>query len=446
MSMMYDFHSSLFLYKFVFSGELLAAELLVGLLLKKRSYFLLRLFGVTVVLAGITFALPIPVYDAGYVSALFAVIFLASVFLLKFCFRESFGNLLACSIFAYTIQHLSSVTGSYISNMCGLNGFAFYGSTPFATTDLYSLIICFGIYFLLYGACWAYLVLCLIPKRHDEEIRINHVVLVVLAGAMLLVNVVMNAVIVYEFSLGFSRVLLTVYWIYDTTCALFVVGMLFFAVRNTELQGELNVIHLLWERDKETYRIKKERIETINVMCHDLRHQLRELRKNGYTEDLIYKMEQSIGEYDNTYKTGNEVLDVIFTEIGLYCFDHEIQFLCTADGEALAFVQEDDLYSLFDNILHNAVEATENVKDAERRVIKVQISRKRDAVSVYVENPCVSDALIFHNGLPVSTNANKKLHGFGMKSISMIVERLGGGLDVTAKDGRFCLSLIIPMP
>ena len=96
---MYDFNSALFQYKFVFILELLATEIMIGMLYKKRKNFLVRL-GIFILLTiGITFALPILQYNAIYISILFTVMFSASILLLKIIYKESYKNLMLCGIF-----------------------------------------------------------------------------------------------------------------------------------------------------------------------------------------------------------------------------------------------------------------------------------------------------------------------------------------------------------
>ena len=49
----------------------------------------------------------------------------------------------------------------------------------------------------------------------------------------------------------------------------------------------------------------------------------------------------------------------------------------------------------------------------------------------------------FIDGLPLTTNSDKDYHGFGMKSMKMIVGGYGGELSATASDGIFKLQIIL---
>ena len=115
----------------------------------------------------------------------------------------------------------------------------------------------------------------------------------------------------------------------------------------TALKEEINAVQELWEKDRKTYLVKKEYLETINYMCHDLRHEIRQIRKNGFVEEKMLRIESAIDKYDNVYHTGNPVLDIVMTEAAQYCEDNDIQFYCFTDTVEFGKLSEDILYSLF---------------------------------------------------------------------------------------------------
>ena len=47
-------------------------------------------------------------------------------------------------------------------------------------------------------------------------------------------------------------------------------------------------------------------------------------------------------------------------------------------------------------------------------------------------------------GIPDSTKLDKDFHGFGLKSIAMIVEKYGGSLSIVAHDEIFNLNILLP--
>ena len=50
------------------------------------------------------------------------------------------------------------------------------------------------------------------------------------------------------------------------------------------------------------------------------------------------------------------------------------------------------------------------------------------------------------DGLPETTKNDKSEHGYGMKSIQLLCQRLGGDIDFTMENSRFSLDIVLPMP
>ena len=145
--------------------------------------------------------------------------------------------------------------------------------------------------------------------------------------------------------------------------------------------------------------------------------------------------------YDSSFHTGNIALDVVLTRESFSCGEKNISMTCLADGKCLDFISEVDIYSLFGNILDNAIEATEKVPDPEKRLLTLDIAQEGYFVHIRVEN-YFTDKLTFTNGLPDSTKGDSLYHGFGMKSIKMLVQKYGGSLKVYTKGERFVLDIM----
>ena len=146
-------------------------------------------------------------------------------------------------------------------------------------------------------------------------------------------------------------------------------------------------------------------------------------------------LKKSISIYDTRANTGNKILDVLLTEKSLYCEQNGITFSCMADGAKLDFMTEGDLYCLFGNIIDNAID------ERERRVVNFVVKSKNDMLVVQTENYFAGE-LVFKDGLPQTTKGDKNYHGFGMRSIRMIVNKYGGALSAKAENGVFYLNII----
>ncbi|HIX50580.1 MAG TPA: ATP-binding protein [Candidatus Borkfalkia faecavium] len=205
------------------------------------------------------------------------------------------------------------------------------------------------------------------------------------------------------------------------------------------------VLEEILSRERRQYAYSKEAIDLINIKCHDLKHQIAALRNLSAEgrDHSIADIEKAVMIYGNIAKTGNETLDAILTEKSFLCEKYGIRFTYMIDGESLAFMQPVDIASLFGNALDNAIESVLREEDTEHRVIRLNASVKRRFLSIRLENYC-GTPVRFEDGLPVTVKHDKEYHGYGVKSIRLIVERYGGTLHMHQDDCLFELDIILP--
>ena len=218
-------------------------------------------------------------------------------------------------------------------------------------------------------------------------------------------------------------------------CHVIVCGFLLFVeweiAVNRRLEQDVALSARLAHERERQMELSRETIEAINLKCHDMRHQIRTLAREGGVVDqgVIDDMEHQIRLYDSSVRTGNDALDTILTEKGLVC-----------QGEKMPV---SDVYSLFGNALDNAIEAVDRLADPTRRVISLDVRTRRSVLVMSVENYC-DFVPQFRDGLPVSERGEG--HGYGMRSMRVTAERWGGSLSATCENGLFRLGIIIPLP
>ena len=217
--------------------------------------------------------------------------------------------------------------------------------------------------------------------------------------------------------------------------------------KKSDMKQELQLMNLLWKMEQEQYHLTKENIALINQKSHDLKHQIKALRKASKEEYDKYldEMEDSVRIYEAIVKTGNDVLDTILTEKSLYCKDREIQVSCVAEGKQMDFVNTIDLYAILGNALDNAIEAVEKFEEREKRQIDVLIYRKQNFLVINIMNP-IPERLVYEEEIPVTTKGDRKFHGFGLRSIQYLVRKYDGVVNISEEDGCFSLKILMPIP
>lgn len=207
------------------------------------------------------------------------------------------------------------------------------------------------------------------------------------------------------------------------------------------------VEQLLYTEQKHQQQIS-ETTEIINRKCHDLKHQIAQLKRmeDGPERSRYFReVEDAIMIYESAVKSGNETLDLLLMDKVLYCEKHHIKLTCVADGGLIEWMDTMDICSLFGNALDNAIESVSQEPDEYNRLISFRISRSGRIVSIHFEN-YVGHEVKLRGGLPVTSKQDKQYHGFGVLSIQRIVEKYGGTMSVRVENHLFWLNILIPLP
>lgn len=433
-------------YRLLVVLELFTAEFLLVFHLKRRSYFFLRFSACFFVTCGIAAALPL-FYNAFYTSFTFFVIFAVTVPMLKFCCDEGWTNIFFCGIAAYTMQHFSYGISNLLMTLIEqgqspIFGMYYEGVIDFSEFNLHTLFVAL-VYLLAYFVSYTLLYYLFGRKiKKGETIKIKSISVMIFCAAALVVNILINVIIVYY--RDDDNLLTTVMnTVYESLCCIFLLYIQFGLVKTNELNNELILTQALLREKERQYNLSKENIKLINLKCHDLRHQIRQIGEGtGLSKEMVKEIESAISIYDAEVRTENEVLDIILTEKSLKCARNAIALTCVADGHSLDFMEHSDIYSLFGNALDNAIEAVMHLKEEDRN-IGVIVKSVGEMVSVNVYNTYTGKIELDGDGLPVTTKSDDGYHGFGVKSICQIAEKYNGICSFKITESLFSLNVLI---
>lgn len=446
---MFDFSSVLFWYKLIFMTELIIAEALATYTLKKRKNFFIRVGVCLLCVYGLAFLFPIVAYNALYSTFMFFMFFASTIIALKICYDESWINILFCALIAYTVQHIAYELNCLVSLAFNLQSINVYlpennismneGVTAI-NTAVYLVIFA-----LVHWFVWAFIE---VRIRRQRELILGNFYLLLWACLTLIIDIVFSAIVTYSEE-PISKTLRIIFVIMNIVACVLSMGYQLLMLDRDRTERDLKTIENLWAQDKARYKLSKENIELINLRCHDLKSQISALRNLGgfIDENSIIELENALSFYGVDIKTGNRALDVILGEKHIYCEKNGIKLTCMVDGDKLGFISSGKLYSLFGNALQNAIESTEKIQDESKRLIIFNIKNHGNLILAHIENSCLEDEeLILVNGLPQTTKKNKVEHGFGLRSIQLICEEFGGGIDFRKERDRFYLDIVIPIP
>ena len=415
-----------------YSSVLLAAELLFCVPnLPRRPHFAAR-FGAVLVVCGIglnSYLWTSTVVGGWGVTPFAAVVFIASVAALRALFDAGWDVAFFFGAAAYSVEGIT-----YFIRRAD----AYFGW--FAAMGLWGNVVKLALVALT--LLTVYRVLVLRYQGGGLPSVSNGFLLAFVAVTLLVVNLMSTWVRVS----GAQGALTATYGI---ICNVLLLTVQFDVFRRSSLERECDLALRLDRERLRQQRASRENIELINVKCHDLKHQIAALRTMPSSEErdrAVSELEDAVMLYDSEVHTGNEAVDTLLTEKSLVCRGAGIELSCMVDGEALSGMGIVDVYALLGNALDNAIEAARLVEDPDARVVSLRVERRSQLACVLVENSCVGRVGLGEDGLPRTSKEDVDYHGFGLRSIRMIVEKYGGNMVIDADEGRFSLSLLLLLP
>ena len=217
-------------------------------------------------------------------------------------------------------------------------------------------------------------------------------------------------------------------------------------VKEIQIRFEKDTLHNIMEMQYKNYQLSKENIDMVNQKYHDLKHQINLLKTQAYvgkSTSYLEKMEREIRVYETQNKTGNQILDAVLTNKAMICQNKEIELKFIVDGGALSFMEDMDVSALFGNMLDNAIESAEKQQEKQKRLIWLYVTKEKQFVRIRTENYC-DEKIQFKNGMPVTTKKDRRLHGYGMKSIKSTVEKYHGSVVAAQENNWFELKILLP--
>lgn len=383
-------------------------------------------------------------------STIYIALFAATIAHVRLCFDEPFLTILFCCSVAYAAQNLCYKL--YLTVVCGAELLRFSGgSFPF---DVYSRLFHHGFY--VAAALVLYWLFLRRAARLAAICRLDRQMLSLSVVVLLITAILCSVEDVYfaRLSIGWENqfehtalfVLRQAGNLFSVTCCAIVLLLAWRTIEQRELAQEVEYLQHTIRQSQRQYEISRDTIERINIKCHDIKYQIASLAAQGRPlgPDAVYDLEKAISIYDTRIETHNQLLDVLLTEKSLYCEQNGIQLSCMVDGEKLAFLENSDLYCLFGNVIDNALEAVAAVPQRERRIINLVV-KARGCMLLIQQDNYFDGTLTFQNGLPLTTKADTSCHGFGLRSIQMIVHKYDGELTAHVDGDVFHLNILFSL-
>jgi two-component system sensor histidine kinase AgrC len=172
---------------------------------------------------------------------------------------------------------------------------------------------------------------------------------------------------------------------------------------------------------------------------HDMRHHFSLLQAMANKENI-----EEIKEYLQTAQSDidaitpvrfceNETVNLILSSFASKAKQSETLLTIDAKLSDSHPFSNTELCSLLSNALENALQASLQISDINKRIIRLRVFSKNNKFCIDIRNRYQTEP-IFCQNLPVSKEHG---HGFGTKSMAYIVEKNGGVYQFSVKDGWF---------
>lgn len=408
---------------------------------ERRDFFLVRI--ILTLLEGMVVCYLLAIWyteaDSLLVRVLcYSAITVSNFTALMFCWRDDIEEMLLAFCSGMAAYQFTNKLYPLLQNLRGINdretlALLHPGDASISNLDW---TLFFGFHLLSIVV----LALLFTPKNrlvHNRRTTRNVIILSI--ATITLVNILICISRVYEGESPMLNIVTKILYVGFSFTILTICAGIF---SQSEQEEQIGVLHQLWRQDRAQFESVKANMDVINMKCHDLKHILDRI-EDKLTGEEAASLREAIQFYDANIKTGNEVLDVVLCEKAMTCQKSGISFSCMADGEKLDFLTPVQTYTLFGNIIDNAVEAVKPLP-LEERVISLSCWEEKDSL-VVEESNYFSGRLELDHGLPATSKGDSSRHGFGTKSIQYIAAQYGGTMDIKVVDNMFFLTVRFPL-
>lgn len=216
------------------------------------------------------------------------------------------------------------------------------------------------------------------------------------------------------------------------TCLVILIAIMAIELKNTHLKTQSRMALMKNELLEENYNNLRNLYKNNQYIYHDFKHHIVILRnylvKEEYEKARLY-MDQIAGPIErlnNYVSSGCDVLDLVLNIKEYEANQKGIRYKVDIDRDIKFRVNDNELGNIFFNLLDNAIEACERIQNREKW-IHVTIKKKNQIHIIKVENS-IEKQIFMKDGEYVTEKDNKELHGLGMKSVEVSVNRYRGNV------------------
>lgn len=198
----------------------------------------------------------------------------------------------------------------------------------------------------------------------------------------------------------------------------------------------------------------KRHIEQVEDLYHNIRSMKHDMTNHILTLERLYEesnieeaemysenLKMELTQMTGGIESGNPVTNVILQEFAKEAGNRGIlfysEFYYPVDSNVDAF----DISVILNNALQNALEHS---SEGNEKRISIVSYRRNNAYIIEICNNFIGTLQWnAESGLPVTSKDKTDGHGYGLVNIRSVAGKYAGDLDITLKEGQFCLCIML---
>ncbi|WP_101772214.1 ATP-binding protein [Peptostreptococcus faecalis] len=219
-------------------------------------------------------------------------------------------------------------------------------------------------------------------------------------------------------------------------------------IRNERKSMKEELLNNKLKLQENYYNELKNSQNEIKKLYHDINNHITNIENlvdNKESKKYVENLKSEFKGSKMVESSGNAIVDIIINEKTKTCREKDINFKKVVDSSEIGFMKQVDISNIFTNMLENAIEACEKIKDVD---IEKYILLKAYKVKSYYIISCKNskeNQINLKNNHYITDKANKFLHGLGIKSIKSSTKKYKGDIKINHGESEFELKIIIPL-
>jgi hypothetical protein len=222
---------------------------------------------------------------------------------------------------------------------------------------------------------------------------------------------------------------------------------------NQKKNMEFTEMQLLLQQESASaqyYEMLRLQNENQRILIHDIKKHLQsiemlnEQKEHNKISTYIQQLVLSSDLKESSKLCDHEMLNSILCRYMQQCTDSHITFHVDIRSGTTDFIADNDLTSLFCNLLDNAIAAASIIPDS---FIEINTSKreKTSFVVITVINSCRKNPFLHKDRQLHTDKTDKSRHGFGLKSICKTVNKYHGNMQMYYNDDTLTFHTIITL-